>query len=129
MKAFIKHFGRYFCLAAFFVVMLAPSVCHGHLPVVHKQITQSAFDSSSSLQLFLTENLGSVNYPLTAFAPEIGVSGQSFPVGWLKMKTKTCQSSLLTQAGFLARFGPMPRKFRLEYEGKEKVSVPKGVSS
>jgi hypothetical protein len=81
MNTLIKHFGGFFCLAAFSMVMMAPSVCRGHLPVVHEQITQSAFDSSSSLQLFLTENLGSVNYLLTSLAPEIGVSGQTFPVG------------------------------------------------
>jgi hypothetical protein len=64
--------------AAFSAAILASVSCYGHDGPVHEKITESAFWSSSSLQSFLTENLGSVNYPLTAFPSAIGGEGEKW---------------------------------------------------
>jgi len=80
MNAFIKNLAGFLFSAAFFAGTLAPSTCHGHAGDVHKQITQSAFNSSSGLANFLSEN--SVPKLLIAFPPQC--SGRRSPMDWLQ---------------------------------------------
>jgi hypothetical protein len=81
MNTLIKHLGRFLFSAAFFAVTLAPSKCHGHAGIVHEQITQSAFNASSGLASFLSEN--SVPQSLTASPPQRSAINQS-PSWWLQ---------------------------------------------
>lgn len=64
MNAPIKNFGVSFYAVIFSVLTLTPGICFGHKEKVHECITQSAFDSSHNLVIFLTEN--SVPQKLTA---------------------------------------------------------------
>jgi len=80
MNALTKNLGGFLFSAAFITVTLAPIKCHGHAGVVHKQITQSAFNSSTGLTVFLTEN--SVPQSLTASPPQC--SGTRTPMDWLQ---------------------------------------------
>lgn len=85
MKTLIKHFDRVFCLAVFPAALLASLSCYGHEVPVHQAITQSAFGASTGLQLFLTENLGSANCPLTASPSAIGAGAEAPPAVWLQL--------------------------------------------
>lgn len=82
MNALIKHFGGFFCLAAFSVLMLTSGVCFGHNEYVHEQITYSAFRSSANLANFLAEN--SVPQNLTASPPTISYGATAPPSVWLQ---------------------------------------------
>ena len=80
MNALTKNLGAFLFLAVVIAVVLAPNKCHGHAGVVHEQITQSAFNSSSGLADFLMEN--SVPPSLTASPPQC--SGSRTPMDWLQ---------------------------------------------
>lgn len=80
MNAPIKNFGTFPYSVIFFVLMLTPCVCLAHNEYVHERMTQSAFDSSANLAIFITVN--SVPQNLTASQPQC--NGSQSPSWWLQ---------------------------------------------
>ncbi len=80
MNAPIKNFGAFSCSVVFSVLTLTPGVCFAHNEYVHEQITQSAFNSSSALAIFIAVN--SVPPNLEASTPSY--SGSHAPTEWLQ---------------------------------------------
>jgi len=77
MNKILPFFIKYICLAFFWVSTL----CFGHDWPVHMKITDAAFTSSGGLNVFLNENLESLQ--LTASQSQ--AAGTHLPSVWLQL--------------------------------------------